>query len=193
MIILKSNFSPACACEDLERENIQMLNMLLYFALPPEQLDLYTKYSERAAYAYEKALNETDGDTEARYDAAKEATIPDRHTANAILEATGVTIENKLIRPMIDGEPVLGQFCWIETTVFKGYDDHQAVAKIERAITDIEATTYVDNSVGYVFNDSLSAMAEISNQQAVDTASKIEDAEVVVYGQNETLNGGENV
>lgn len=159
MVIIKSDFSPACACEDLERENIQMLNMLLYFALPSNQLDLYIKYSVKAAEAYESVLadaakdkrngNTDEGVNEFKWERAKKAAEVDLHAARSILQASGVTIENKLVRPMIDGEPVLGQFCWIETTVFKGYDDHQAVAKIERAITDIEAKSYEDNASGY--------------------------------------------
>ncbi|MCK4703930.1 MAG: hypothetical protein KAT90_00490 [Gammaproteobacteria bacterium] len=147
MIVLRSDYSPSAAQEEQEQDNYEMLAMVLYEAgLKGCEIERYMKATSEAAVLYTEALNllpEGESTSEA-YERAKSVTIKPLNEAHCVLVNVGATIENKIHEPQSEG-----YYPTIVTTVFKGFDQMQPVARIERPVLDIESETYENNRTGF--------------------------------------------
>jgi len=144
MLIIKSDFSPYAAQDLQEADNVKALRMLIQLSgLTDLFVTKYEALTEKAASAYSNELSSLD-ETQDCYDKAKAASKPFLDRAETLLAEHGISICNKLV--VSENKDF---FSRIETTLCIDYADSTPVARIERAVIDIETESYEDNVFGY--------------------------------------------
>lgn len=151
-IRMASDYSPM-APEQQETDNLAMVKAGLHCAgLDCTELATYLFHSENAASAYSKALGDPQQELPSgrkvhapwQWTEAQQAAKPELEYAANILVRAGITLKNELKEAVDDGH-----YSEILTTVCNGFNSQTPVVEIYRAITDEEAESYTDNTLGW--------------------------------------------